>query len=128
VTGELTRESVPARAPLDGEVCARASEGEHSPAMAMLERRVSETLGLCGGLLRSPSLSLRLLSTLPFILRGAKFSRRWGAVAGKQALPFPGEDQEPGVPRNPLQSYFESHREGAGVWKWVTISRPTIAI
>lgn len=120
MTGELTRERVPARPPArQPKSTPERPRGERNRAIAMLERRVSEALGLCGGLLRSPSLSLRLLSTLPFVLRGAKFSRRWGAVAGKRALPFPGEDREPGVPRNPLQSYFESHREGPGVWKWV---------
>jgi hypothetical protein len=87
--------------------------------MAMLERRASEALGLCRGVLRSPSLSLRLLSTLPFILRGAEFSRRWGSVAREEALRLGWEGQESGFACNPLQSYFESHRKGPGVWKWV---------
>ena len=120
MTGELTRESVPARQPApQAKSTPEHRRGERDRVMAMLERRLSEALGLCGGLLRSPSLSLRLLSTLPFVLRGAKFSRRWSAVDEKHALPLSREGQEPGVPHNALRSYFESHREGPGIWKWV---------
>lgn len=54
---------------------------------------------------------------LPTVLRGCLSGQEWKAGNGERTLP--------GNPRtgtasssNPLRSYFESHKEGRGIWKW----------
>ena len=67
--------------------------------------------------IRQPRLSLKLLIQIPEILRGFSYSQAWRSpVADNVASPFP--DSQPTNYRNPLKSYFNSHAEGKGIWKW----------
>ena len=52
----------------------------------------------------------RVLKALSMVRRGRKFSsgQEWE----------PGSHGAPTTSRNPLREYFDSHKEGRGIWKW----------
>ncbi len=71
---------------------------------------------------RNPRLSLRILRRLPFILHvlhGVDYGRRWVPPPEEQILSDRLDSGSLADAPNPLKSYFDSHKEGRGVWKWV---------
>jgi SAM-dependent methyltransferase len=62
--------------------------------------------------IKQPALSRRLMRQLPAMVRGRRYANDWPAQK-----PVPGSicnvDQA-----NPLQTYFNSHTSGRGIWKW----------
>ena len=43
----------------------------------------------------------------------------WHGYVGNQAWPAPKVDRQPAHLENPLRAYFDAHREGPGLWKWL---------
>ena len=62
-----------------------------------------------------PGKSLRMLRLLPLALDGSRFADGWSSS------PNFASDKEPAFKRNAgrLQSYFDSHRDGRGIVKWM---------
>lgn len=60
-----------------------------------------------------PNPSLKVLNTLPSMLRGARRARTWRNGQTGQS-PHATMDSRP----NPLQRYAEAHTTGPGIWKW----------
>jgi hypothetical protein len=79
-------------------------------------RRSKKAINAVSGLLRSvitrPKLTANAVVTLPYFVRGLQFGREATFSNGSRLA-----DKSPS-PTNPLISYFESHNEGPGVWKW----------
>jgi hypothetical protein len=75
-------------------------------------------------LLCYPRESIRILSRRPEFSRGADVARQWQASSPSQSLkscaPASTQDDFP----NPLRAYFDSIKEGAGVWKWLHYFEP----
>ena len=60
-----------------------------------------------------PRESLRYLACLPTMLRGFNYSEKWHQDAAHFKTAAPLEDA------NPLRDYYDAHKEGRGVWKWL---------
>ena len=43
----------------------------------------------------------------------------WRGYVGNQAWPASKVDRQPAHLENPLRAYFDAHREGPGLWKWL---------
>ena len=66
--------------------------------------------------IQHPRLSLKLLARSPAILRGFIYAQKWQAHNTDPAShPSHGTPAAP----NPLKSYFDAHKEGKGIMKWV---------
>jgi hypothetical protein len=76
---------------------------------------ITELLEFC---LRHPRQSTRLLQMLPFIFRGMSYAREWEVAAMQETASPASDDQRAPRPPNPLRSFFESHHEGRGIYKW----------
>ena len=50
--------------------------------------------------------------------RAAGYSRNWTAALAEPPLPADAIDNVEMQSSNPLKSYFDSHAEGRGIWKW----------
>lgn len=61
---------------------------------------------------QDPQRSLETLKRFRFALRGHSYAAAW-----QQAVASPKDAPEP--TDNPLRAYFEAHREGHGIWKWL---------
>jgi len=48
-------------------------------------------------------------------LRGLRYSQEWRTATANHRLPISLTPQLP----NPLRSYFDSHTQGRGIWKWL---------
>jgi Methyltransferase domain len=68
--------------------------------------------------LRHPRLVHRLLSRLPFTLGGLAYGHRWEVSNDIETLVSSEEDTWSDS-ANPLKSYFDAHKEGRGIWKWI---------
>ncbi len=66
--------------------------------------------------IQQPKLGFRLLARLPEIVRGFNSSQEWPSSAVDNTLPTLSDST---APPNPLRAYFNSHKEGKGIWKWV---------
>lgn len=79
-------------------------------------QRSKKVVNAVSGLLRSvmarPKLTVNSIIVLPYTLRGLQFGREATFSNGNQLA-----DKNPRA-ANPLASYFESHNEGPGIWKW----------
>src|SRR3989344_2080179 len=69
--------------------------------------------------MQQPRLSRRLLAQLPTILRGFNYSQKWRPSNFHHASLFPKSLSTSSRPSNPLESYFDLHKEGKGIWKWI---------
>ena len=69
--------------------------------------------------MREPRQTLRLLGVLQFTLRAFKYSQTWESSTEEQTLVSCAHDEKITNSSNPLKSYFDSHREGKGIWKWI---------
>src|SRR5688572_5839393 len=71
--------------------------------------------GFVQSLARYPRQTMELLCAGPSILRGYAKAHDW-----RQADTAPGEQNisKPTESTNPLRDYFESHKDGRGIWKW----------
>jgi hypothetical protein len=58
--------------------------------------------------------TLRDLSRLPEVVRGASLARKWSAMTAGQGSSN-GNGHEP---ENLLKQYFDANNEGPGIWKW----------
>jgi hypothetical protein len=78
--------------------------------------RSKKAFSAVSGLLRSvmarPKLTVNGMIVLPYTSRGLQFGREAAFSNGNQLA-----DKNPPA-ANPLVSYFESHDEGPGIWKW----------
>lgn len=65
--------------------------------------------------------TLRTLSRLPELVRGADAARHWGIATDPRSQPLEASavHQSLDDPSNPLRAYFDAMREGPGVWKWL---------
>src|SRR6266516_2846639 len=61
----------------------------------------------------------RLLEGLSYTLRGREYAQRWESSTWEQALSPSSNDETLVHSENPLRSYFNSHKEGRGIWKWI---------
>ncbi len=68
--------------------------------------------GLLGSVMARPKLTVNAMTELPYTVRGLQFGREATFFNGNQLA----DKDLP--PKNPLMSYFESHNEGPGIWKW----------
>ncbi len=60
----------------------------------------------------------RLLNQLPHVHRAFSFSRQWEPDgADPHAPPMDTSGTTPD-PSNPLRAFFDSRKEGRGIWKW----------
>lgn len=73
-------------------------------AVADLSRVLTHPLGL----------TLRLLRHLRRTMEGFRYSQTWSMDPAARILASSAEEASP----NPLQAYFDAHREGRGIWKW----------
>jgi len=73
--------------------------------------RVTSRLLLAIG--AQPGSSLRILNTLPSMLRGARLARTWRAGRAESS-----QSAAAGAHPNSLQRYAQSHTCGPGIWKW----------
>ncbi len=73
-------------------------------AAADLSRVLTHPLGL----------TLRLLRHLRRTMEGFRYSQAW-AKGPPGRIPASSAEE---VSSNPLQAYFDAHREGRGIWKW----------
>ena len=89
----------------------------------MIKKLVRAVLATVHAILRYPYLSLRLMR-LPSTLRGYQYSQSWGSQswrssAGKRSMPSPATVASSSDSLNPLESYFDTHKDGRGIWKWL---------
>ena len=61
--------------------------------------------------LRQPGLSMRLLSQIPYVLRGMAYAAGYRQPRDAVALAVAPE-------RNRLREFFDARRAGPGIWKW----------
>ena len=70
--------------------------------------------------IKEPRKTNELLRLIPSILSGFNYSQDWRQFphtnSASPSLPFP---SAPPQPVNPLRSYFDSHKQGQGIWKWL---------
>lgn len=66
---------------------------------------------ILSGLWRQPRLSHQLLQQLPYTMRGLQYGGAWRRASSP-------EFNAATIPANPLQTYFEGHTTGHGIWKW----------
>ncbi len=64
-------------------------------------------------------LSRTLLKQLPTTLRGFNYSQEWRPSSFHHASPPSKGSSASSWPSNPLKSYFDLHKEGRGIWKWI---------
>ena len=66
--------------------------------------------GVAGSFLRQPASSMRLLSQIPYMLRGMAYAASYRQSPG---APAPGIAPE----RNRLREFFDARQTGPGIWK-----------
>lgn len=71
-------------------------------------------IGISGTIVHRP----RLLNQLPYVNRAFTFSRQWEHDGTDRIAPPPDQDGTTPDPANPLRVFFNSRREGRGIWKW----------
>lgn len=69
---------------------------------------------IAGALATHPRLSFRRLRNLARPLRGNLYAEDWQIQTSAEDLPDDSQERS----TNPLRSYFDSHTEGRGIWKW----------
>jgi hypothetical protein len=74
------------------------------------KKALDSVKGLFRSVVTSPELSARAADALPYAVRGMQFGR---VFSDETQLA-----ERNSEPSNPLLSYFESHQEGPGIWKW----------
>lgn len=80
--------------------------------------KMSRATGVLGRLFRDPRRSVLRIHSGREAARAEALSRGWPSAA--LANGELGVDQvEPMDPNNPLWTFFQRHREGPGIWKWV---------
>lgn len=67
--------------------------------------------GVAGSFLRQPGSSMRLLSQIPYVLRGMAYAAGYRQPGGAAAL-------EARAEHNRLREFFDARRSGPGIWKW----------
>jgi len=77
-----------------------------------LQRVGKRALDLLRALTQDPKGALHLVATLPFALRGLRLADEWAGMSAGRAG---GEATEAGA----LRHYFDGHRSGPGIWKWL---------
>jgi hypothetical protein len=67
-----------------------------------------------------PRLTLKLLNNLPLTIRGSNYARDWQSNSGgSDIVPFSLKHNTTDTSPNPLKSFFDSHKTGRGIWKWI---------
>lgn len=83
---------------------------------SLVIRRSKRAINILSGILQSsmadPRLTAKAIETLPYTIRGLRFGRESKFSNGSQPT-----DKET-MSLNPIAAYFESHKEGPGIWKW----------
>jgi hypothetical protein len=83
-----------------------------------LSSNVGKAQAILGGFFRHPIRGLRHQLRLSEVVRASNFCEEWANGTAEQRpggfVPADGARD----PENPLLAYFESHREGRGVFKW----------
>lgn len=72
--------------------------------------RFARLKAFLGDMRAEPGESRSILRTVPALLRGNEFARRWRSV--------PPDVGSAATPANALRTFFEGRRNGRGVWKW----------
>src|ERR1700747_3085495 len=80
---------------------------------ALLRSKFSMFAKLVSTAIKNPRRTAELLNLLPSVVQGVQFSRETDF-----STPIEVEDASLEA-ANPLLSYFNSHREGPGIWKWM---------
>jgi Methyltransferase domain len=80
--------------------------------MALLSRGPKVAVEVVRAFAREPRRALQLLQNLPFALRGLRAAEEWHAGRLNGAA-----QNEP--PAGSLRRYFDEHRSGPGIWKWL---------
>jgi hypothetical protein len=68
--------------------------------------------GVAGSFLGQPASSMRLLSQIPYVLRGMAYAAGYRESGGAPAPDVASE-------RNRLREFFEARKTGPGIWKWI---------
>jgi SAM-dependent methyltransferase len=75
-----------------------------------------KAIGAVSGFFRSlaaqPKLTTKAIETLPYAIQGMQFAEE--GTYSHESQPI---DKDLPAP-NPMAAYFESHKEGPGIWKW----------
>jgi hypothetical protein len=67
-----------------------------------------------------PGLSLMLLSNLPNMARGFNYSQHWqSSHVTEHIARFSPEYETTDASSNPLNVFFDAHKTGRGIWKWI---------
>jgi hypothetical protein len=80
--------------------------------MSRPNKIIRRSVKLARSLIKSPRKAAESFDQLPSFMQGAQFSRETDFSTQLQD----GDDEFEAA--NPLLSYFNAHREGAGIWKW----------
>jgi len=83
-----------------------------------LSRILKTAGGCCKAMLAHPGTSLRKLSHVPAQARAKKLVEIWEPALSNQDSKNKQTEDEEAVLNNPLRQYFESVKEGPGIWKW----------
>jgi len=78
-----------------------------------LKSKLKAAREILGCFATDPGLSSQILRELPAVVRSERYSRRWSAAAA------PGTTETEAADRNALRAYFDAHRNGPGIWKWL---------
>ncbi len=76
-------------------------------------------LGILDSFAHQPLLALRLSYRLPFTLRGFLNHQKWKPAARGQTWSSCLKTETLADSSNPFKSYFDSHKGGRGIWKWL---------
>jgi hypothetical protein len=76
------------------------------------------TFSILRNLLSHPDQIRRLLRMWPKMFRGFGIGQKWEPSTKAQVASVRAVTEAAAEGLNPLKSYFDSHREGRGIWKW----------
>lgn len=79
-----------------------------------LRSTLQRLIGISEAIVHRP----RLLNQLPHVHRAFTFSRQWEHDDADLHAPPPDRSGTTPGPVNPLRAFFDSRKEGRGIWKW----------
>lgn len=86
----------------------------------MLPLKILRALAHCAGqMMRSPGASFRDLASLAERGRGRDMTKRWQDPRSSQLIASYVAERAQDASSNPLRAYFDSVKEGPGIWKWL---------
>lgn len=78
-----------------------------------LKSKLKAVAEIVGCFVTDPALTRQIVRELPSVVRSERYSRRWSDPAVRPRL------TNSSTGRNALRAYFDAHRTGPGIWKWL---------